>query len=109
MAIPQLPPGDAAQRLQRGTAVLLDVREDWELATAAVDGALHIPMDEVPARLDELREMRGDRDLVIMCHSGMRSQRVAEFLNQQGLGGVFNLEGGIDAWSREVDPSIPSY
>lgn len=109
MAVRQLTATDAAERLSDGTATLLDVREDRELAIAAVEGALHIPMSEVPHRLETLRKARADRELIVMCHSGMRSQRVAEFLNQQGLSGVFNLEGGIDAWSRDVDASVPRY
>lgn len=86
--------------------VLLDVREPFELDIASVDGVLHIPMQEIPARL---RELPPDRALVIMCHSGGRSRRVAEFLAQQGFAEVFNLKGGIDAWSTEIDPQVPRY
>ncbi len=86
--------------------VLLDVREHVELELAAVDGARHIPMRDVPARLAEL-----DRDmpLVVMCHSGGRSRRVAEYLSSNGFEQVFNLKGGIDAWSTEIDPQVPRY
>jgi rhodanese-related sulfurtransferase len=86
--------------------VLLDVREHDELAIAAVAGALHIPMREVPARLAELDAAK---PLVVMCHSGGRSMRVAEFLKQNGFSNVFNLKGGIDAWSTQIDPHVPRY
>jgi rhodanese-related sulfurtransferase len=86
--------------------VLLDVREDEEVATAHVEAALHIPMAEVPSRLNELDR---DYDLVVMCHGGMRSMRVAQYLAASGFDRVFNLKGGIDAWSREVDESVPRY
>lgn len=109
MAITQISAREADERVRDGRALLLDVREDHELATASVAAAQHVPMAEVPARIDEIRASREGRELIVMCRSGGRSQRVAEFLNQQGFDGVFNLEGGIDAWSREVDPSIPRY
>jgi rhodanese-related sulfurtransferase len=85
---------------------LLDVREDDELAVARVAGAVHIPMNEVPSRIAELE--RSDT-IVVMCHVGGRSMRVAAFLRTQGFERVFNLRGGIDAWSREIDPNIPRY
>jgi rhodanese-related sulfurtransferase len=68
--------------------------------------ARHIPMREIPARIDEI-----DRrvPLVVMCHSGGRSRRVAEFLLSNGFLNVFNLRGGIDAWSTEIDPQVPRY
>jgi rhodanese-related sulfurtransferase len=86
--------------------VLLDVREPAELEAASVASALHIPMREIPARLTEL-----DRDtpLVVMCHSGSRSRRVAEYLSANGFSNVFNLSGGIDAWSTQIDSRVPRY
>ncbi len=97
-----------AGRTMRAAAdvVLLDVREHDELAIAAVTGALHIPMREIPARLAELDAAK---PLVVMCHSGGRSQRVAAFLQGNGFTNVFNLKGGIDAWSTQVDPRVPRY
>ena len=86
--------------------VLLDVREHDELALAAVEGALHIPMREVPARLGELDPAK---PIVVMCHSGGRSRRVAEFLKGNGFPDVFNLNGGIDAWSAQIDSQVPRY
>lgn len=89
-----------------GDAVLLDVREPDELALASVEGAMHIPMREIPGRLATIDR---DRPVVVMCHSGVRSRRVAEFLLANGFETVYNLAGGIDAWSRELDPSVPRY
>jgi rhodanese-related sulfurtransferase len=86
--------------------VLLDVREDWELAIAKLDGALHIPMGDVPARLGELEP---GREIVVLCRSGGRSGQVARFLEQQGFQHVWNLSGGILAWSEQLDPSLPQY
>ena len=89
-----------------GAVVLLDVREPVELEIAALAAATHIPMREVPSRLAEL-----DRDvpLVVMCHAGGRSRMVAQYLLGNGFTQVFNLRGGIDAWSTEIDPQVPRY
>ncbi len=100
---------EAAELLQgadAATVVLLDVREDAELSLAAIDGAVHIPMGQIPARIDELDP---EQTIVVMCHSGGRSAQVATYLSQQGFVNVFNLDGGIQAWSRSVDPTIPEY
>lgn len=86
--------------------VLLDVREPNEIATAAVSGSTCIPMREIPARLGELPQ---DKPIAVMCHHGGRSERVAMFLAQRGFLDVVNVEGGIDAYARRVDPSIPRY
>jgi rhodanese-related sulfurtransferase len=108
--VPELSPTEFAARwpdyARAGGVVLLDVREHDELAIAAVAGALHIPMREVPARLDELDAAK---PLVVMCHSGGRSRRVAEFLQGSGFPNVFNLKGGIDAWSMQLDSRVPRY
>jgi rhodanese-related sulfurtransferase len=86
--------------------LLLDVREDDELATASVDFAKHIPMATVPSRVDELPR---DRPIVVMCHAGSRSARVARYLRDNGFTNVTNLAGGIEDWSLEIDPSVPRY
>ncbi|MEO6991047.1 MAG: rhodanese-like domain-containing protein [Candidatus Baltobacteraceae bacterium] len=86
--------------------VLLDVREPDELQTAALPGALAIPMSEIPARLGEVRR---DCDVVVMCHSGRRSERVTAFLNANGVPRAVNLAGGIDAWSVTIDPAVARY
>jgi len=108
--VPELTPTEFCARwsaAERGkSVVLLDVREHDEIEAAAVADALHIPMREIPGRVEEL-----DRTLplVVMCHSGGRSRRVTEFLLSNGFLNVFNLRGGIDAWSTEIDPQVPRY
>jgi len=90
----------------RADTILLDVREPWELNIAALPGAVHIPMQDVPDRLDELSR---DVDLVVICHHGNRSRVVARYLEQIGFDRVFNLAGGIDAWAREIAPDMAEY
>ncbi|MEW6268292.1 MAG: rhodanese-like domain-containing protein [Thermodesulfobacteriota bacterium] len=98
---------DLKARLDAGDVpVVLDVREPEEVALARLPGALHIPMQDVPARLGELDR---EQEIVVVCHHGMRSAHVAGFLEQQGFPRVRNLAGGIDAWSLFVDPSVPRY
>jgi rhodanese-related sulfurtransferase len=108
--VPELSPSEFAARwpnYRNGDGVvLLDVREHDELEIAAVAGARHIPMREVPARLAELDTTA---PVVVMCHSGGRSRRVAEYLQVNGFSNVFNLKGGIDAWSTQIDSRVPRY
>jgi rhodanese-related sulfurtransferase len=86
---------------------LLDVREDWEIKLAPVPSELvHIPMGQVAERLDELDPQQ---ETVVICRSGGRSGEVARFLSTQGFVSVYNLAGGILAWSRDLDPQIPQY
>jgi rhodanese-related sulfurtransferase len=94
--------------------VVLDVREPWELQTASVapDGftLLHVPMQSIPARLEELKSnYRADQPMACLCHHGMRSQQVANYLAQHGFTDVVNLQGGIAAWAQQLDSSIPQY
>jgi rhodanese-related sulfurtransferase len=91
---------------KREKPVLLDVREPWEWETARIEGAMHIPMREIPARAGELDK---GREVVAICHHGGRSQQVAMFLEKNGFGKMHNLQGGVDAWSRTVDPAVPTY
>ncbi|WP_113887401.1 rhodanese-like domain-containing protein [Roseiarcus fermentans] len=86
--------------------VVLDVREARELEICRLDGALHIPMAEVQARVGELP---ASRPLVVMCHHGGRSRMIVGFLRRAGFDNAVNLEGGIDAWAREVDQSVRRY
>jgi rhodanese-related sulfurtransferase len=110
--IPQVRPSEFDDWLQGHPQppLLLDVREPWELQTAAVAPQgfelVAIPMNEIPARLAELPQ---DRAIACMCHHGARSQRVAMFLEQQGYPDVVNIAGGIELWSRERDPAVPRY
>jgi rhodanese-related sulfurtransferase len=105
----QITAGQLAEWLadaRRDKPLLLDVREPWEWEAAHIEGAKHIPMREVPARLEELDPAR---EVVAICHHGGRSQQVAMFLEKNGFSKVLNLQGGVDAWSRTVDPAVPLY
>jgi rhodanese-related sulfurtransferase len=86
--------------------LVLDVRENWEREAARLPDTLDIPMAEIPQRLAELPH---DRQIVVMCHGGMRSLRVAHFLAQNGFSRLANLRGGIHAWASSVDPSVGTY
>jgi rhodanese-related sulfurtransferase len=90
----------------RDKPLLLDVREPWEYEKARIEGSRLVPMRELPARVAEIGE---DKEVVAICHHGGRSMQVAIFLERQGFRRVHNLMGGIDAWSRTVDPSVPTY
>ena len=94
------------RRDQGEDVFVLDVREPQEIEIAPFPGAAHIPMGDIPSRLTELDS---DRETVVVCHHGVRSAQVAIYLARMGFERVFNLTGGIDAWSEEVDPSTPRY
>jgi rhodanese-related sulfurtransferase len=106
--VEDLEPTEVARRLKEspGSLVLLDVREDWEREQAVIEPSLHIPMQQVAGRLGELP---ADRALVVYCHGGSRSAMVAGYLERHGFPKVSNLNGGIDAWSTDVDESVPRY
>lgn len=107
MNIPQLSPAELQAWQREGRDfVLLDVREAGEVALAALEGHVHMPMHMVPLRHNELPD---DRPLVVYCHHGVRSFQVAAFLQQAGFEAVYNLAGGIDAWSQQADPAVPRY
>lgn len=86
--------------------IFLDVREDSELAICRIERALHIPMAEIPERADSLPK---DATLILFCHHGMRSAHVQQYLQSRGFENLLNLEGGIHAWSMEVDPQMSRY
>jgi rhodanese-related sulfurtransferase len=90
----------------REQPLLLDVREPWEYERARIAGAELVPMGQVAARLDEIDPAR---PIVAICHHGGRSLQVAMFLERNGYQNVHNLAGGVDAWSRTVDPAVPLY
>jgi rhodanese-related sulfurtransferase len=90
----------------RPAPLVVDVREPWEHDRARVEGSTLIPMREIPARIAELP---ADREIVVLCHHGSRSAQVAQWLARNGVPRVHNLAGGIDAWSRLVDPTVPRY
>jgi len=90
----------------RGKPLLLDVREPWEFQTCRLENAQLVPLRELPARVAELDPAA---ETVLICHHGSRSLHAAMFLERQGFAGVYNLAGGVDAWARSVDPSMPVY
>lgn len=105
--VSRLTPTELVERRNSGELWrLLDVREPWEIDISNVDGALAIPMAEIPERIGELAVE--DR-IAVLCHTGVRSAVVAAWLLQRGFTTVANVEGGIDAWSVEVDGAIPRY
>jgi adenylyltransferase/sulfurtransferase len=104
--IPQMSVTELKQKLDAGEDVfILDVREPYEYQIAQIGGHL-IPLGELPNRLGELDT---EKNIVVQCKSGGRSQRAAEFLAQNGFSKLHNLAGGILAWSNEIDPDVPRY
>jgi rhodanese-related sulfurtransferase len=103
------------QRLDRGEAlVVLDVREDDERAYCAIPvpptaADLHIPLSRLGPRIEEIQRLVADRPSVVYCHHGIRSLAVAGYLAERGASRIYNLDGGIEAWSTSVDPGVPRY
>jgi rhodanese-related sulfurtransferase len=98
---------DLAQLRRDRTAYrVLDIREPWEVAVCSLPDSLCIPMQQVPRKIDSLPR---DGMLVVLCHHGMRSATVANFLRQNGFDNACNLAGGIDAWARLIDPAMARY
>ena len=104
-----LHPGELAAYLASEAgqqALLLDVREPWEFAICQLPGSTLAPMRGVPGLLNQLDPAR---PTVVICHHGIRSRQVANFLARQGFSQVINLRGGVDAWAREQDPQMATY
>ena len=108
---PEIPPQAFAELRTAGPAadepVLLDVREAWEFQAASLPDSLLMPMGDVTSRAHA--ELDPDAHIVVMCHHGQRSLSVAMWLRGQGFERAQSLAGGIDAWSRVIDPSVPRY
>ncbi len=103
----ELTPVELKQRLdRREPLVLLDVRQDWETRLCRLDNAVHIPIEEIELRSDELDPAA---EIIVYCHQGVRSAAVAEYLRGLGFTNARNLAGGLDAWARSVDPSMRRY
>ena len=96
------------EHLQRAPEppLLLDVREPWEYEKVHIEGSLNLPMSGIAHTLDRLD---AERETVVICHHGVRSMRVADWLQQQGFSRLINLDGGIDGWSQQVDPQMTRY
>ncbi len=88
--------------------VLLDVREQAEYDTAKIEGSRLLPMSEIQTRVSELADLQ-EKHLVVHCHHGGRSMQVVQWLAQQGFTQIQNMQGGIDAWSLQVDAQVPRY
>ena len=100
-------PKELRTRLDKGDKlVLLDVREEWEYSLAKLDDSTLIPLGTLPQSLNRLNR---DSEIIAICHHGMRSADATNFLLQQGFHNVKNLVGGIDAWSVQVDGTVPRY
>ncbi len=101
-------PDDLKRKLDAGEpVVVLDVRDPWEVQTARLENARHIPMGDIPARAHQ--ELDPDAHIVVVCHHGVRSLNVTQWLRQQGFENAQSMRGGIDRWSRTVDPKVPVY
>jgi rhodanese-related sulfurtransferase len=87
--------------------LLLDVREPWEFNTASIPGSTLIPMNEIPGRAHQ--ELDEESSILVLCHHGARSLSVAAWLRQQGFDKAQSIAGGINAWSIQIDPTIPRY
>jgi len=105
--VDEITPQDLKARMDgNDRPVLLDVRDDWETKLCRLDNALHIPMEELEFRTDELNPAD---DIVVYCHHGVRSAAVADYLRRLGFTRVRNLSGGLDAWARAVEPAMRRY
>lgn len=101
-----LRPRELAAHLESQQPLLLDVREPWEFQICHLQGSTLVPMGQIHLQLAQLDK---ERETVVICHHGIRSRQVAMFLEHQGFNSVINLEGGVDAWARDVDLDMPTY
>ncbi|NOR72145.1 MAG: rhodanese [Methylomarinum sp.] len=107
MSVIQISAMELQEKLQGDDKpLLLDVRESNEFEFARIEGSLHIPLNQVSERMSEIKP---DVDCIVICHHGMRSQQAANFLVHSGLGSIYNLSGGIDAWSVACDNTVSRY
>jgi rhodanese-related sulfurtransferase len=103
----EITPQELKARLdRRDPVVLLDVRQDWETKLCRLENAVHIPIEEIESRTEELNP---EDEIVVYCHVGQRSAAVAEYLAQLGFKNAKNLLGGLDYWAQSVDPAMPRY
>ena len=105
----EVSPRDVKQMLDDGDDfLLLDCREPSEIEACTIGGAMHVPMGEIPARLQELAE-HDEKPVVVYCHHGQRSMHVTAFLRKHDFEDVKSMAGGIDLWSLAIDPQVPRY
>lgn len=103
----EISPAETVELLKDKKVRLLDVREPWEFQTARIEDAVLMPMGDVPSRAHQ--ELDPDERIIVLCHHGVRSLNTAVWLRNQGFENAQSLRGGIDAWSAEIDPTIPRY
>ena len=97
---------EIAAYLQQASPLLLDVREPWEFEICHIEGSTNLPMGQIPQAVEDLPE---SGEIVVICHHGVRSQQVIRFLQGQMTANLINLDGGVDAWAREVDRDMALY
>jgi len=103
----QMTPQQLKARLDRhDPLIMIDVRDPWEVQICRLENTLHIPMEEVPFRLDELNP---EDEYVVICHQGVRSAAISDWMERQGFLRVSNLEGGLDAWAQTIDARMRRY
>lgn len=95
-----------AAHLESANPLLLDVREPWEFDICHIDGSVNIPMGQIPQQLTQLQAAD---EIIVICHHGIRSRNVITYLQQQSINGLVNLDGGVEAWARDIDPDMPVY
>lgn len=104
----EITPEEVKAKLERGEEfTLLDVREPWECETAYIAGAKLVPMGDIPSRAHQ--ELDPEGHIVVVCHHGVRSMNVTAWLRQQGFEKAQSMRGGIDAWARQIDTTVPTY
>jgi rhodanese-related sulfurtransferase len=104
---PEIGVADLLKLKEQGAPLaILDVREPWELEICRIDGSIDVPLQAIPGRIGELPH---DRPLAVICHHGGRSAHATAWLRQNGFDNATNVRGGIDAWAREIDPSMQVY
>ena len=106
----EVSPQEIKQRLDAGEKLhLIDVREPHEFALAKIEGAVLVPMRQVPGELRDLEARADQCPLIVYCHHGVRSLNVVAWLREQGVEACVSMAGGIEAWSITVDSSVPRY
>ncbi|MCC6363482.1 MAG: hypothetical protein IT165_08140 [Bryobacterales bacterium] len=106
----EITPQETRSHIETGARVLLiDCREPHEHAVCRIEGAHLIPMNTVPARLQEIDAAADEARVIVYCHHGVRSLSVVSWLRRQGVGSCQSMTGGIERWSLEIDPSVPRY
>jgi len=95
-----------ATHLADAAPLLLDVREPWEFDICHIEGSINLPMAQIPQNMGRFQD---SEEIVVICHHGIRSQHVIRFMQQQCGQELINLDGGVDAWAREVDADMPVY